>query len=62
MELRFPERERQTPNDITYICNLKYGTHDPIYKTEKDHGHGEKTSVCQEERGREEDGWRVWGW
>ena len=29
------------------MWNLKYGTNDPIYKTEKDHGHGEQTCVCQ---------------
>ena len=28
------ERERQIPHDIIYLCNLKYGTNDPIYKTE----------------------------
>ena len=45
------ERERQTTPDITYMCNLKYGIHDPIYKTEKNHGHGEKTCVCEGEKG-----------
>ena len=30
------ERERQTPNDITYMWNLKYGKNEPIYKTETD--------------------------
>ena len=30
------ERERQTPYDITYNWNLKYGTNEPIYKTETD--------------------------
>ena len=28
------ERERQIPYDITYMWNLKYGTNEPIYKTE----------------------------
>ena len=32
--------------------NLKYGTNEPIYKTEKDHGHDGQTSVCQEGGGR----------
>ena len=30
------EGERQIPYDITYMWNLKYGTNDPIYKTETD--------------------------
>ena len=28
------------------MAYLKYGTNDPIYKTETDHGHGEQTCVC----------------
>ena len=34
------ERERKIPYDMTYMWNLKYGTDDPIYKTETDHRHG----------------------
>ena len=30
------DRERQIPYDITYMWNLKYGTNEPIYKTETD--------------------------
>ena len=30
------ERERQISQDLTYIQNLKYGTNEPIYKTETD--------------------------
>ena len=30
------ERERQIPYDTTYMWNLKYGTNEPIYKTETD--------------------------
>ena len=30
------ERERQIPYDITYMWHLKYGTNEPIYKTETD--------------------------
>ena len=56
------ERERQIPNGITYIWNLKYGTNDHVYKTETDHGHGEQTCVCQQGWRREEDGQGVWGW
>ena len=43
------EGERQIPYDITYMWNLKYGTNDPIYKIETDHGHGGQTSICQGE-------------
>ena len=28
------EKERQIPYDITYMCNLKYDTNEPMYKTE----------------------------
>ena len=30
------ERERQTPYDVTCMWNPKYGTNEPIYKTETD--------------------------
>ena len=30
------EGERQMPYDITYMWKLKYGTKEPIYKTETD--------------------------
>ena len=30
------ERERQIPYDITYMCNLKCGTNEPIYRAETD--------------------------
>ena len=30
------ERERQIPYDITNMCILKYGTNEPILKTEAD--------------------------
>ena len=32
----------------TYTWNPKYGTNEPIYKRETDHGHGEQTFGCQE--------------
>ena len=38
-------------NDIIYLCNLKYGTDDPVYKTETDHSHGEQTCGCQGKEG-----------
>ena len=33
-------RERQIPYDITYICNLIYGTNEPFHRKEN-HGLGE---------------------
>ena len=30
------ERERQIPYDIAYMQNPKYGTNEPIYRTEGD--------------------------
>ena len=41
------QSERQVPYDITYRWNLKYGTNDPTYKTERDHGYGEQMCGCQ---------------
>ena len=38
--------KREITHDITYMWNLKYGTNEPIYKTET-HRHGEQTCVCQ---------------
>ena len=54
------EIERHIPYDIPSMWNLKYGTNDPIYKTEKDHGHGEPTCGCQGEGRKEWDGRVVW--
>ena len=42
-----PKRKTQIPYDITYLRNLKYGTDDPIYKIETDHGQGEETCGSQ---------------
>ena len=42
-----PKEKDGAPNyDITCMWNLKYGTNDPIYKIESDHGHGEQTCGC----------------
>ena len=30
------QKEKEIPDDITYMRNLKYGTNEPIYKTETD--------------------------
>ena len=40
------ERERRIPYDVTYMWNLKYGTNEPIYKTETN-SHREQTCGCQ---------------
>ena len=37
-------------------CELS-NSYNPVYKTERDHGHGEQTCGCQERHGREWDGW-----
>ena len=47
---------------LSLMWNLKYGTNDPIYKTETHHGHGKQTCGCQQGEGKEWDGWQVWGW
>ena len=36
------------------MWKLKYGTSDPIYKTETDHGQGEQTCGCHGEEGGSE--------
>ena len=28
------EKEKEIPDDITYMRNLKYGTNEPIYETD----------------------------
>ena len=45
-------RNKKT-NTIWYhlFVEIKYGTDDPIYKTERDHGQGEQTCGSQEEAG-----------
>ena len=40
------ERERQIPDDITYIWNLIYSTNEPFHRKET-HGLGEQTFDCQ---------------
>ena len=40
------------PYDVTYMWHLKYGTDEPICKTETDHGHESRLVVSKgEERG-----------
>ena len=48
---RKPERKGQIPHDVPDLWNLKYGTDDPIYKVETDHGQGEQTCGSQEGEG-----------
>ena len=33
------------------MWNARYGTKDPVYKTETDHGHGEQSRGCQGDGG-----------
>ena len=44
-------RERQIPNDTTYICNLKSDTKELIYKTEIDSDTENKLMVTKRESG-----------
>ena len=44
------ERERQTPYDITYMWNLKYGTREPVYRTETDSDMENRLVVAMEGR------------
>ena len=49
------ERERQMPDDIIYMWNLKYDTNEPMYEKETDSQTKEQTGGFQEggEWGRE---------
>ena len=40
------QKERQIPYDITFICNLIYGTNEPFHRKET-HGLGEETCGCR---------------
>ena len=44
------------------MWNLKYGTNEPIYKTETDTDMENRLVVAKGEWGRERDGLGVWGW
>ena len=48
--------ERQLPYDITYMCNLKYGTKEPIYRIRNRPTDMENRLVVAKEEG-EEVGW-----
>ena len=52
------KRERQTPHDITYMCNLKYDANELIYETETDIENG--LVVAKREVGRGGFGLGVW--
>ena len=54
------EGERKIPYDITYMWNLKYGTHEPIYKTETDSQTWRTDSWLPRGRGEGGDGLGVW--
>ena len=45
---------------FTYMWNLKYGTSEPVYKTETDSWHREQTYGCQRDERKERDGVGVW--
>ena len=46
------QKEKDRHHMISFICwSLKYGTDDPVHKTETDHGHGEQTYGCHGGRG-----------
>ena len=54
-------RKRKIPYDITYMWNLKYGTDDHIYETETDSQTQRTDLWLLKGRGREWDGWGIWG-
>ena len=54
------ERERQTPNGITYFWNLIYGTNE-LFHRQENNGLGEQTCGAKGEGGREWDGLGAWG-
>ena len=53
------ERERQIPDDITYMWNWKYDTDELIYKTEADI---KNRFVVGKGEGWGREGVTVWGW
>ena len=53
--------ERQIPYDIAYLWNLKYGTNEPINKTETDSQTWITDCGCQGEGRKEWDGLGIWG-
>ena len=57
-QTKWSKSERgQIPHDITYMCTLKFGTNEPIYKIETD-SHRKQTYGYQ--RWGERDKWGVW--
>ena len=57
----FPlSHDRNSSYDIIYIWNLKYGTNEPIYKTETDSETYRTDSWSPRER--ESNGLEVWGY
>ena len=47
------------PYDITYMWNLKYDTNEPIYETETEPHHRNKTGGCRGEGSRRGMEWEV---
>ena len=56
------DRERQIPYDITYMGNLKYGTNEAIYKTNRLTDTENRLVVTKEEGVWGRGGMRVWSW
>ena len=54
------QQERQIPYGITYTWNLKYGTDEPMYRTETD-PQTWISEVAKGEGGKEWDGRGAWG-
>ena len=54
-----PERERQIPEETTYMWNLEYDTNEPIYEA-KPGSQAERTDLLPKGRGLGEDGVGVW--
>ena len=52
------EREKQLPNDITYMWNLKYGANELISKTETD-SQTWRTDLCLPRGRGVREGWTV---
>ena len=48
------------PYDIAYVWNLKYGTNEPVYKTETN-SQPSRTGLWLMRGGRERDGVGIWG-
>ena len=55
------QKEKDKYHMISHMWNLKYGTNEPVYKTEADSQTYRTDLWLPRGRGREWDGLRVWG-